>query len=229
MILCLVSTFLFAGCSLILIDEREHIMENGPEWAWKIIVRKAVHAECERLNDVVTNYANQEIQDYQVMGMQDDVDQYNLLSAFNLELFYSSGGADRNRAVKRYKERYSKVIPLFFENMMEAAERPESLGYDNYSWGDDVICERLIGTPGKISRESPEDLEYLAHNIVGGIKDTHPMPSVASCKYDTHIKQWDAILSNGSHLYVMVVRDYKKGEKTYYYSLGHPYAAEDEY
>lgn len=226
-ICCLaIASLCLTGCRIFRHDEREFIMEHGSEWAWKIAVQKAVRAECERLNKVVTDYANQEIQDYQVMGMQDDVDRYNLLSAFDMEIFYSSGGADRNRNVKRYKDRYSNVMPTFFKNMMEMAERPGSLGQEDYLLDDGIICERLLGTPGKISRESDEDLKFLAQNVVVLIRNDHAKPSIASCEFDPFVDQWDAVLSNGSHLYVMVVRQ-DDGVKRYFYSLGHPYAAED--
>ena len=49
-------------------------------------------------------------------------------------------------------------------------------------------------------------------------RDLYPRPDVETCRYDRSIQQWDAILSNGSHLYVMVVRG-NKDYKRFFFSL----------
>ena len=223
--LAIASVFL-SGCRIIRYDEREFIMEHGAEWAWKTSIKKAVREEYDRLQRVVTNYANEEIQDYQLTGIQNDINRYNVMSFFDMEIFYSSGEEGRNRAVKRYKDRYSSVMPALYQDMMEMTERLDSLGEREDCLTDDIICTLLVGKPGKISRESRDDLKTLARNIVVPIRDAHRKPSIASCEFDPFIDQWDAVLSNGHHLYVMVVR-IDNGSKRYFFSLGHPYEAEN--
>ena len=221
------ASFMLSGCTLIYWNEREYIIENGPRWAWEISIAKATKAECERLVEVITDYENEEIQDYDTIGQQEDLDSYKALSLFGLDYFYSGNEAERNRAIKRYKDRYQEAVPVLIAYMAEMAENPALLGEADGPLDDNTICKRLLGTPAKISNESDEELKEMARKIIIGIRDERSMPVVESCKYDRSIKQWDAILSSGSHLYVMVVRGHKE-YKRFFYSLGQPYTAPEE-
>lgn len=194
----LVGLLVFSSCE----DkwQRAWIYGSLPEKLWESECEKIVTDEYLRICDMLEDYADEAVDEYEDIETYDDLEEYlatyMVASLFGMEDLLPDFGENQEARIEEYESHLEEVIDILMDNMLESLplrnnpSRPETI------YSDEALCEILLGTPAAIANPPADVQQNIARSIVTNLLVDRNRPSVTSCSYDRKKKVWNVRLDN---------------------------------
>lgn len=181
-------------------EQKAYIYETIPAKLWESECDKIVSDEFLRIQNVLEDYADDAIDEYEDIETYDDLEEYLatyvVASFFGMEDFLPDFEEDRETKIMEYEIHSSLMSLKLLNNMGELIPPPENLSRPATTYSDEALCEILLGTPASIA-DPPEDVQQnIAWSIVANLLADKKKPSITSCSYDRKNKIWIIRMDN---------------------------------
>ena len=197
---------------------KQWIYNNLPGRIWDKIAFDAINNEYSRLVDLMTDYANSNIERYYNAEMDKDESRESFLgssyydNSFSNQLSYSMWGIEtasdarrrRNSAIDAYKSRYNSAtsnLKSAFENCLPYKDSTITDDWTNHS--DQEICNMLLGS---VTSESASGSYYncltISEDVIKRVLSGLSRPVISSCTFSEEKDFWVVRMDHADNYYV---------------------------
>ena len=194
------------------------IYNNLPDRVWDNLALDAINKEYRRLVDLLTDYANSNIDRY--YDKERDIEESrasslgstyydnSLSNQFNMSLWGIETASDarrrRNNAIEAYKSRYNSVTSNLKSSFESCLSYKDSTITDDWkSYGDKEICDMLLGsvTSGTASG-TYYNCMMISQNVIKRVLSGLSHPVISSCSFNEEKDLWVVRLDHADNYYV---------------------------
>jgi len=196
---------------------KKWIYNNLPKRIWDNLAYDAVNNEYRRLVDVLTDFANANIERYYDNEMDDEEMKASFLgssyydNSFSNQMNYSIWGIEtasearrrRNSVIEGYKIRYNSAkdrLKSYFERCLSYKD---STITDDWSFhGDQEICEILLSGVTSDNSGSFTDCMRISQDVIKRVLSGLSYPTISSCTFNEARDFWVVRLDHADNYYV---------------------------
>lgn len=215
------------------LEAKKWIYSNIESKLWEEATYDAVNGAFESLSNYVSDYMEKQVQACRSSWQSGDRERDSFFGTGWRSLNYILGGdswektvSDRNKIISNYQNHCAEVMELlggYYSDRLSAYR--DSLCEVQDYYGNEEICNIVLGTPKSFNEPDTEFLYKIADlNVQAALKNV-AKPTISSCTYDKEKQLWTVRLDHGESQYV---KFYKRDDGDYDIERGNALNIHDE-